>query len=248
MLKEKLGVSKSRPWRGRRSKRICTPQEFRDIVVDGGLIRVNNSGRGIPQGSPISAVLSNMYMLDVDRTMAKAVNKVSGYYRRYCDDILIVVRDDEAEHAVSTLKSAIADSKLKLQGDKSTISVFSRESSNQVVDSYPLQYLGFTFDGSRIHIRSSSVQRYLTRMKGSIYSRRRDRRLANERARLSGGLPRPLFSRKLRQRYSPVGRRNFVRYAHRAADNMRSSDLKKQIRRLVRQFERELREAKNSVR
>ena len=245
-LKEKFGLSKSRPWRGNRSKRICTPAEFRKVVVDGGLINVNRTGKGIPQGSPISAVLSNLYMLEVDLSMENQVKNVGGFYRRYCDDILIVVPEIHVQNVVDTLETSIQGVKLKLQDEKTERCEFRFNSLNELVASKPLQYLGFTFDGSRIHFRSSSVQRYLTRMSESVQIRARDRQKANAKTASGSGPRRPLHTRKLRRRFSPVGRRNFVRYAYRAADRTGSSDLRKQIKRLVRQFERQLQNASNA--
>ncbi|GAJ77351.1 hypothetical protein JCM18905_3224 [Vibrio sp. JCM 18905] len=43
--------------------RVCNPTEFREKVRGSGLIKPNpNGAMGIPQGSPISALLSNIYM------------------------------------------------------------------------------------------------------------------------------------------------------------------------------------------
>ena len=53
--------------------------------------------RGIPQGSPISPLLSNLYMAEVDRVFKKAEEKVrlgthpQVFYTRFADDIAIAV-------------------------------------------------------------------------------------------------------------------------------------------------------------
>ena len=44
---------------------------------------------GIPQGSPMSAILSNIYMLDFDKYCCELANNFGGIYRRYCDDKFI---------------------------------------------------------------------------------------------------------------------------------------------------------------
>ncbi len=69
--------------------RICSAAEFREKIVQAGMLKKIESG--IPQGTPISAVLSNIYMLDFDRAVSKQIENVGGLYRRYCDDILCIV-------------------------------------------------------------------------------------------------------------------------------------------------------------
>lgn len=70
--------------------RICEPEEFRRVVRGCKLIETNPHPRGIPQGSPISALLSNIYMANFDEMMWNAVTAWGGKYFRYCDDMLII--------------------------------------------------------------------------------------------------------------------------------------------------------------
>ena len=75
-------------------------QRLRDdklIVTNSKLDKKSKTMIGIPQGTAMSALLSNIYLCDYDEYMnAKAENE--GFmYRRYCDDILIVCDSDKAE-------------------------------------------------------------------------------------------------------------------------------------------------------
>jgi hypothetical protein len=85
------------------TNKICEPAEFRERVRKKGMIKTNpfkikvkDSPRlgqrcGIPQGSPISACLSNIYMIEFDIRTKQEIDKLKGIYRRYCDDIIVVV-------------------------------------------------------------------------------------------------------------------------------------------------------------
>ncbi|HYM36434.1 MAG TPA: reverse transcriptase domain-containing protein, partial [Steroidobacteraceae bacterium] len=49
-----------------------------------------NPKAGIPQGTPISASLSNLYMVDFDLATKGYCDSIGALYRRYSDDILVV--------------------------------------------------------------------------------------------------------------------------------------------------------------
>lgn len=53
--------------------RLCSPDVFRNLVAKSGLITRNEKIKqtGIPQGSSISALLANIYMLDFDSAVEK---------------------------------------------------------------------------------------------------------------------------------------------------------------------------------
>ena len=73
-------------------KRYCTTSEFRSLRQRGELrVARNLEDRGIPQGVQLSAVLSNLYMLEFDRRLAAEIERRGGLYRRYSDDILIAL-------------------------------------------------------------------------------------------------------------------------------------------------------------
>ena len=74
---------------------VLTKEQFQKSKKD---IKKNVSGVGVPQGSPISAVLSNIYMIEFDKYIKRYVASKSGIYMRYSDDFIIVLpyeRDTE---------------------------------------------------------------------------------------------------------------------------------------------------------
>lgn len=71
-----------------------------------GLIRKNLNPYGIPQGSPISAVLANVYMLTVDKEINDLVQGYGGLYMRYSDDFIIVL-PKSSDACVNTTFSTI---------------------------------------------------------------------------------------------------------------------------------------------
>lgn len=223
-----LGISLHNP-RANNRKRLCAPEVFRASVRGSGLIEVHKDTKGIPQGSPLSAVLSNIYMLDFDKVVSERVGAVGGFYRRYCDDILCVVPPHTAEEIESFVMKTISDLKLTIQADKTKRHVFTSESGSIAVDS-PLQYLGFVFDGRRILIRTASVARYYRKLRAgvrfAVLTKAKHDKLAAEKGLQNG----PLRTRKLNLRYSYVGRHNFVSYSHRAARLMKDDSLKTQIK------------------
>jgi len=70
-------------------KQICSPEEFRTLLLP--LMKHNDDGFGIPQGSPISDVIANLYMIDFDQKLDDYIKSLGGKYYRYSDDILIII-------------------------------------------------------------------------------------------------------------------------------------------------------------
>ena len=77
-------------------------------VNKAGIAIVPNENRfGIPQGTPISSSLSNLYMMDVDQVMVEACNKTGGLYQRYSDDILVICAPEYEIEIVNLLKAVV---------------------------------------------------------------------------------------------------------------------------------------------
>lgn len=160
--------------------RYCDGKEFRERVRKKGFITTNPDAKGIPQGSPISALLSNIYMLNFDKVAhKKIVEDNAGIYRRYCDDILVVCKPDVADEIEKWVMEQIAhDCKLEIQPEKTEKYKLVNEKGDGIYRPFNtstgkrrnIQYLGFEFDGDHIFIRSSSVSRNYRRMKYRVHS------------------------------------------------------------------------------
>lgn len=77
--------------------------------------------KGVPQGSPISPLLSNLYLDDFDEAiMGNKLRLV-----RFADDFLILCKDrNEAEHALELTEEVVDGLKLKLNAEKTRITTF----------------------------------------------------------------------------------------------------------------------------
>jgi len=232
-----LGISRNNPKNS--GPRICEPETFRKVVRGCKLIQTNPAPRGIPQGSPISALLSNIYMTGFDEAMWSATSSSGGSYFRYCDDMLVVVPKGQGKSHLELIEKFAALYKLPLHPKKTEERVFTLTADGLTADR-ALQYLGFMFDGKRIILRSASLARYSDRMRRGVRLARSTMRCRNDLRIERGESPIPLRKRKLYKRYSYLGRRNFVSYALRAADILGSNSIKRQVKPLWKRLRKQM--------
>ncbi len=88
--------------------------------------------RGLAQGSPLSPLLANLYLDQLDDWFAAQNIRAT----RYADDILLLCRQqDEADHLLTTLQTFLAQLKLQLETSKTQI----------VHASLGFEFLGYRF-------------------------------------------------------------------------------------------------------
>lgn len=227
------------------TNRLCSSDRFRIWVRERGLLQINTSDKGIPQGSPISAILSNLYMLEMDTALNAFATSNGGLYRRYCDDILLVVPTTELRNqAQQLIETWLRDLSLQFNPSKTEQIDFPAE---RPITGKPLQYLGFTFDGLHKRIRPGSVARYYRKMRRGVLRAKYQRERAVEKA--DREAQSSLKKKKLYRLYSYLGkrlgknkeeRRNFLTYAFDAARIMNDAGIKKQVKRHWRRLQEEI--------
>lgn len=89
-------------------------------------ITTNPDGYGIPQGTPISSVFSDLYVLDIDRAMVDACRQAGAIYRRYSDDILLACSPDN-EAALVAAHTAIGEHRLQINAAKTERALHARQ-------------------------------------------------------------------------------------------------------------------------
>jgi CRISPR-associated protein Cas1 len=100
-------------------------------IVDGLNPRVRNT-IGLPQGSPLSPVLANLYLDRFDEQMEKEGFRLV----RFADDYLVLCKSrPKAEAALKLSESALAGLKLELNNEKTRITTFAEG----------FKYLGYLF-------------------------------------------------------------------------------------------------------
>lgn len=238
-LYKALGISIHNPVpNGIRRRRLCSPDDFRKVVRDQGLIQKNGQKHGIPQGSPISAVLSNIYMLTFDEQMRGFAKSIGATYMRYCDDIMVISPPGMIDTVKAFTAQQIQTVKLEIQPDKTDECSFAIDSNGLVSAGKTIQYLGFTFDGQNIQIRSSSMMRYFEKMARGIRVAKNATAKRNKIRKRRGKNQKPLHLKTLLKRYSYLGRRNFLTYGFRSAVTMHSDSIKTQLQPLWPKFKK----------
>jgi hypothetical protein len=187
------------------------------------IVKRNRSDCDVPQGTPISAVFANASMLDFDCALQIWAKSIGGSYRRYSDDIMLLVSPEFATQAQNEITHQANLLGLTINSGKTEISRFSLSNGVQISD-VPITYLGFTFDGKNVGLRSRTLSRYYRRM---TYATRRTVRTAGK----AGQIATDAFERGLFRDFTHLGRRNFYSYAKRADNKFAGSIVKKQLRR-----------------
>lgn len=136
-----------------------------------------NNKCGIPQGSAISSVLANIYMIDADKMINDLVTSNKGLYRRYSDDFIIIIPN------ISKDKFAVIFNRIKeilnqngnpvLKDEKTRVYYYEEEKLKNINEDFlttisntknELEYLGFCFTGDKIKIRDKTMSKFYYRM------------------------------------------------------------------------------------
>ena len=149
-----------------------------------------NTGRGTPQGAPISPLLSNLYMrrfLLGWKTLGHA-RRLSAHIVNYADDFVICCKG-HADEAMATMRRIMRVLKLTVNEDKTHLCEIPQER---------FDFLGYTFgrcykhDSGRAYIGTKPSKKSIKRMVESISSETDRRRTLIDAAKIVGGLNRKL--------------------------------------------------------
>ncbi|ATP41699.1 reverse transcriptase [Solibacillus sp. R5-41] len=232
-LLDKYGRKKLRKIRSKLPK-IMNPTEFRQFKE--GKIKVNQNFYGIPQGSGMSAVCSNVHLIDFDKEVLEWSKQKhpEALYRRYCDDLIIVI--PTANATVELLEEwknefliqidRYKDDGLIIQEKKTEMRLYRDKTIyNEKMEISPLDYLGFVIDKNIIKIREKSLFKY--------YSRAYKKTKTSKRIAYATNRPGP--KRELYDLYTHLGHKylgygNFNAYAKKAHKMMKELPCKSYIR------------------
>lgn len=135
---------------------------------------------GIPQGSPISAIFANVYMIDFDEKLNDFTKRLKGLYRRYSDDFIIVipnVKQEEYDSIANKIMEVVNNTpNLILENKKTAFYYFNKKKlisinnilSGQINESAQLNFLGFSFDGENIKLRDKTITKYYYKLYSTI--------------------------------------------------------------------------------
>ena len=153
---------------------ILSKSQFRNAKQ---YIKKHTDPFGIPQGSPISAVLSNVYMIEFDQYINEYVLSNNGIFMRYSDDFIIIL-PYEHESEINAHTEFIfdyfdsLDGLVELQKEKTAQYIFDK---NQIYE-FPsgktsqIDYLGFIYDGKIIRMRPKAITKYYYRMRRKAHT------------------------------------------------------------------------------
>ena len=207
---------------------------------------------GVPQGSPISAVYANVYMIDFDKAMNNYVQAVGGLYRRYSDDLVIVTPELERDNALQFLRSLVDSNHLQLSEKKTktfrvTGSTVQWQNTSGVWAHKPIEYLGLAFDGVTTKLKEATLNRYYQKLNRHLHLMRK---IAEKRHQVVGkrttyrkfshlGEANRLHQEHLKGKTMPMNQRNFISYAYGADEILGDRSVHQQVRghsKLIRKF------------
>ena len=208
---------------------------------------INSENIGIPQGTSISAVYANVYMIDFDKMLSDYVNSVNGFYRRYSDDIICVIPYIEKEKFDILFENLRASIKIEISQKKTKrfhivdgkIEDCVSKESESPDKKLLIEYLGFSFDGRKVLIKDGTLNKYYKKLDNKLYL---IKTLYKEKGRIVGKkhfykyyshlgeASRIHHIRKYPSERNTYRHSNFFTYVNKASRIMNNSDIKHQVR------------------
>ncbi len=119
------------------------------VMVNG---RLQKTPQGVPQGGPLSPLLANILLDDLDKELEKRGHR----FVRYADDFIILVKSQRAAERVKARIQRFLERKLKLKVN---------EDKSQVAPTDHIDFLGFTFKGTKIRWSEKAFREFKRRVK-----------------------------------------------------------------------------------
>ena len=193
-------------------------------------IEKNEKPVGIPQGTPISASFSNLYMMAFDLEMQAEASKRGALYQRYSDDILVACPPSRGPVLKALVEEKLEEHGLQLQTAKTECVTLHGPACT-----LNFQYLGYQLGNVDARLRLKSLSRQWRSAKRAVKKTEHVGLAA-----IKAGKAKQVFTRKLHMRFTGAGSRNFLAYAERSADALDSPAIRQQAKKLNRFMAREL--------
>ena len=194
---------------------LCSPKDFNSKIKKQKLIHKNKSGKGIPQGSPISGLLANVYMIDFDTNVKALIEGMGGVYMRYSDDIAILVQPSKLIGVYEAIQSLISNEGLTISKKKTDCFIYQQEVGRFInviskldkdntlnLKRHP-QYLGFVLTERGVHIRGNTLARRFRGGKAFLLKSERWTYFSLS-ARKTGSATIPLQVEAIRKKIKPI--------------------------------------------
>lgn len=196
-------------------------------------LQINKKDYGIPQGSSISSVLSNVYMIRADERINRLAKEYNGMYRRYSDDFMFIIPNVN-EDIFETIYNEIINI-LKQEGnpllepEKTQMFFYNEGQLINITKNYienieslskSIEYLGFSFDGQKVKIRDKSLSKYYYRMYRKIETIVRNNGYIKK-----GDKIVKISNHNLYELYSNKGDSNFVTYNKRVEREFKNTGM-----------------------
>lgn len=221
-------------------KPIATVKELKDagIAFHPNPEMAKGNRRGIPQGTPISAAVSNAYMVDFDADARRYCDGIGALYRRYSDDILVICKPEDADATEARIMELIEKERLEINPLKTERTPFGAVPPAQRTTK-AAQYLGFTLGEEGPTIRERTLANQWRKMLRTFW--REGKAISKQ---IAAGESVQVRTKRLQKRFAPIQVndgaktrtvRNFSSYARRGAEAFGGDQkITQQVRKLER--------------
>ncbi|ABQ05360.1 reverse transcriptase/maturase family protein [Flavobacterium johnsoniae] len=175
---KRIKINSNKYFKEKNAVAYCSKSDF--LKNNLNLIISANSTKGIPQGSPISATLANVYMMDFDQEVYDKIVSNKGFYQRYSDDLIIICEQEFEDDIIKFVRDRIQNLvKLEISESKTKVYRFEElngkflgfeidEKTKEPNFNKTLEYLGFEYNGQKILVKTSGFSKFYRSMKRSF--------------------------------------------------------------------------------